>query len=381
MTDVFESRFHSALTSLFENRAIESDDVRQTAVTTLADLMLESARIGERRLPDHFDELMQALLPRVSPHVRADLARRLAHCDLLPAGTARMLAGDEAAIAGPILRQSPVLDELDLIDIATGDSDEKARSIAGRTDLTGDLVSALIDRQDAVIAASLALSGANAIDDGMAERIARVPSLPRVAARRLIELADLSDEILAQLFWAVESDARRRIIDRMARRHSKNVDTGRLGAEDADQLADALFALAAAGEHREIAARLSETLGLPQGIGQQIIADPQGEALAIATRAAGLSPERITGIVLLAVPEAGRSFDILRTLVGLAEDLTPGMARHITDLWGLSEEAGHAAPRYEPAVAGPAASRQRGATSAPRRLEDVVADITRKTGS
>lgn len=358
---------------------IDTDDVRATAVTTLTDLVLESARIGERRLPDHFDELMQALLPRVAPSVRAEVSRRLAHCDILPTGTARLLAGDDADIAGPVLRQSPVLEEADLFDVATGASDEKARAIAGRADLTGELVSALIDRQDSVIGASLALSSIHAIDEGLAERIARIPNLPRVAARRLIELADLSDEALAQLFWLVESDARRRIVDRIAKRHTGNSEPAATQDDASSPLGEALFALAAAGERREMAVRLADALGLPLRIGTQIIEDPQGEALAVATRAAGLTTERLTGIFLLSVPEAGRSLDTLRALVGLAEDLTPAMGRHISDMWGLGEQASHPAPRHVPAVAGPA-PRQRSAAQPPRRLEDVIADISRRTG-
>lgn len=388
MSDGFESRFQQALTSLAERRTPASDDVRATAVTTLADLMLDSARIGNTRLPEHFSELMLALLPRVGPRVRLDIARRLAHCDLVPVEVVRLLADDEPEVAGPMLRQSPLLDAGDLHDIATGPSDEKARAIAGRADLPGDVVGALVDRGDPVIGASLALSPSRFLTDDLAERLARVPDLPGVAARRLIELAELSDAALSDLFWVVDHDARGRILDRIARRRRELArrDAGApapaAGARDpqADALGQALFALAAAGERAELAVRLGEALRLPREVARRIVDDAQGEALAVAARAADLPTDRITGIVLLAVPDAGTSLDALKRLVALAEQLEPETARTVVALWSGTPATARRASRHEPAIARPAARSPRPAAApAPRRLEDVVADAIRRT--
>jgi uncharacterized protein (DUF2336 family) len=382
MSHGFEGRFHNALTSLIGARALEADDVRATALNTLADLVLESARIGERRLPNHFSELMQALLPRVAEKVRADLSRRLAHCDLLPPETARQLAGDTPEVAGPMLRQSVVLSADDLLAAAVGPSDEKARAVAGRSDLTREIAIALIARDDPVIGTALAMAPGT-LDADLAECLAHIPDLPSAAAQRLVGVADLSDAALAKLFWRAGGEARWRIIERLSRRaadHDERLAPGSPGV-DADRLGAALFAIASSGDRVELSAKLASFLAISSELSQRIAEDRDGEPLVVATRAIGIDVHQITGIVLLSVPEAGRSYDALRTLVGLAEGLDPRAARRVVGLWSGTRAATRATARHDPAVTRPP-SRQRASSSpAPRRLEDIVADITRRTGS
>jgi len=386
MNDGFEARFQDALSTLVSTRAPETDDVRATALNTLADLILETARTGEQRVPAHFTELMQALLPRVGAHVRETISRRLAPCDLVSADIARHFIAETSEIAGPMLRQSPVLTRDDLLTVATGDCNEKARAVASRTDLTADTLFALVERRDPVIGASLALSQTPLIDEALAERIAAIPNLPRVAARRLIGLAELSDAALAQLFWLVEEDARRDLIERIMSRRGEGTPTDEepRKADDASadtQLGDALFALAAAGDRAEIAKRLAGALSLPRTLGARIVGDLQGDALTIGLRAAGVGADRATGIILLTVTEAGRSYDLLRTLAGLAEAISVETARFVVDLWARHEAGDRPAARHAPAVARPATRPYRTADTSPSKLEDVVADISRRTGS
>ncbi|MCT8971241.1 DUF2336 domain-containing protein [Microbaculum marinisediminis] len=381
MDQGFEERFQDALSTLIGSRMIEADDVRATALNTLTDLILETARRGDRHVPAHFGELMGALLPRVSPQIRATISRRLAPCDLVSPEIARHIIAESAEIAAPMLRHSPVLTASDLYAVAVGDCEEKARAVAARTDLTADMVSALIDRQDPAIATSLVLAETAVVDGSTAERIAAIPNLPRAAARRLIETADLSDDALARLFWLVDEDARRTILERIAdRRGGDKVNEPAPPQNSGVELGDTLFALAAVGERAEIAHRLASTLSLPRALSARIVGDLHGEPLAVATRAAGIPADQATGIILLTVTEAGSSYDVLRTLAGLAERLTPTIARHVVGLWN-SAPASRSAARHEPSVARPSARAPRSAAGAPRRLEDVVADLSRRTGS
>jgi hypothetical protein len=219
----------------------------------------------------------------------------------------------------------------------------------------------------------------------MAERIASIPNLPRVAARRLIDLAALSDGALAQLFWQVESDARRRIADRISTRTGEKQKAKKQTGDSEPsqvtlQLADALFALAAAGDRAEIATRLADALSLPRTVATRIIGDLQGEALTIALRAAGIPSDRTTGIILLTVSEAGRSYETLRTLVGLAEDVNPEAAWHVVGLWARAADRSHAA-RHVPTVARPNMRAGRAGETKIRRLEDLANALGRRTAS
>ncbi|TCT04164.1 uncharacterized protein (DUF2336 family) [Tepidamorphus gemmatus] len=387
MVGEFESRFQQALNSLAERRAPVSGDVRATAVTTLAELLLDSARIGNRDLPEHFSALMLALLPRVELATRREVSRRLAHCDLVPPEVARLLARDLPEVAGPMLRQSPVLSREDLDAAATGDCDEKARAVAGRADLDGELIDALIARGDPGIAAALAMAPGR-LDAARAERLALTPGLGRTAAQRLVERAQLSEAALAALFWPADTATRRAIIDQMrSRLRDRNGGAARLAPTPptrrdpaAETLASSLFALAAAGERLELAARLGDALDLPREIARRIVDDPGGEPLAVAARAADLPTDRITGIVLLTVTEAGTSLDGLRRLVELADWLEREVATTMVTLWSGAGQEVRRTVRHEPAIARPAARAVRPAQP-PRRLEDVIADAMRRSRS
>jgi len=412
MPDVFQSRFHSALTDLISERGIETDAVRETAVTTLTELAVESARLGEQRhgdqrgegqrLPDHFEELMTAHLPRVGLRLRADVARRLSSCGHLPERVAAILADDVPVVAVPMLRHSEAMGLVDLIRIAEEEEAEKARAIAERKVLDPRLVATLVARRDPVIADSLLRNHADWLDEPLCEQLAGVTGLGCSSAHRLIDRASLSDAALARLFWIVDADTRIRILDRMDLRHparsdaetqdsGQAPDSGRSqaphGAPEGapDGSGDALFGLAARGERAALAHRIAAHTDLPPALGERIVADRTGEALAVALNAAGIGAKTATGILLLTVPEAGRSYPALRRLAGLTETQTPAMARFIVDLWRAGEGKTRPAARHEPAVAQPAVTRpgdaRRPEAAGSRRVESLRDRITRRTGS
>lgn len=384
MSDVFQSRFHSALTSLISERGIETDDVRETAVTTLTELALESARLGGQRLPDHFEELMTAHLPKVGLRLRADVARRLSVCDHLPERVAAILADDVPVVAVPVLRHNEALAASDLLRIAEDAEAEKARAIAERTTLDARIITALAGRGDPVIADSLLRNHADRLDEALCEQLAGVSGLGCSAACRLIDRASLSDAALARLFWIVDADTRIRVLDRIDLRHPARSGGGGLPEGDLarriDGAGDALFGLAARGERAALARKLADQIDLPPAVRDRIIADRSGEALAVALNAAEIGAKTATGILLLTVPDAGRSYPVLRRLAGLTETQSPAMARLIVDLWRSAEGKARPASRHEPAVARPGETR-RAETAGSRRADSIRTRITRQTGT
>ena len=72
--------------------------------------------------PDHvdlFDGVLTSLVPHAELAARAELAERLSLLVNAPRGLVGQLAHeDEIAIAGPLLRRSPVIDEQVLVEIA-----------------------------------------------------------------------------------------------------------------------------------------------------------------------------------------------------------------------------------------------------------------------
>ncbi len=362
MTDAFEHRLGQTLTKLSHNHTLDGETVRATAVRTLVELHLESVgRAGVSR-PANFAELMAALLPRLSLPVRAEAARRLAHDPYLPEETARLLADDDYDVAGPVLRQSPVLKETTLLEAAAGACPLKARAVAARGRLSPSVVTALLDREDPAITVALATSQHH-LDGAEASRVALGAPLPRAAVRRLSQTPGISSRALAALFWKADPAGRRAIIDRLDERHAamtpEEAATGPAGTID-----PTILSLAAQRRHDAMIALVASGLALPETLARDIVTDRTGEPLALAARAGGLPIDHITGVVLLTAPDASTSYAALRDLVSLAERTSPELARRIVGHW-LPEPASLPAAkpmaRHERAIAPPAASRPRAA--------------------
>jgi uncharacterized protein (DUF2336 family) len=385
MTDLFETRLSRTLSTLIRTTLVDGATVRATAVRTLTDLFLEAVGHGAGEVPLHFQELMIALLPRTPPELRAEVSRRLAGCPELPLAVARLLCRDTIDAAVPILRLSPVLAEADLLAAATGACRHKARAVAGRVGLPPSVTAALIERGDRRIAAELA-ENHTPLDSRSASRIALRADLPRRAAELLVETPGLSEAALASLFWRTGGSARRRIVDRlMARRPASLHDTRQAGRNQTiHDLGEVLRELAATRRNDALAARLSAALEMDHALGQRIVDDPGGEALVIAGLAAGLSIEQITGLVLLASPDAAGSYAVLRGLVDFAERVAPESAARMIGLWAR-DEPGAKTPHtgtmhHEPAIAPPGARQRLGAVSAPSEPARRIRDAARPLG-
>jgi hypothetical protein len=110
----------------------------------------------ETHTPDEvnrFEELTAHLVPKVADQDRVFLAERLAARSDAPHAIVRMLARDRIAIAGPVLRASPVLGAFDLLSIIAATGVEHHRVIGERRGLTPEVRQALRISADRTLAA------------------------------------------------------------------------------------------------------------------------------------------------------------------------------------------------------------------------------------
>lgn len=363
MTRPYQDRFHDALHRLGETHAGEGKAARITALRTLVALFLEATRHETASLPAHFAEITSALLARVPLSVRAEVARCVAHSDALPGEIVRRLAADAPEVAGSVLRQNPRLAPAGLLRIARGPCPRKALAIAGRRDLTPEVVDALIARGEGEIGAALAESRALSADQ--AARIALSGTLPRHAADQLAAMPDLDPDALAALFWSVAPGRRQALIDRLIDHHRHAPDR----AEPPLALDREVVRIAARRRRVDLAARLAAGLDLTPALASRIVDDPGGEALVVAGRAGALPVDAVTGIVLLTSPEAGTAYQALRALVDLAARLDPAVARRLVAQWRRLEASPAIRVQREPAVAAPGRAAARPARQAPRTAE------------
>jgi uncharacterized protein (DUF2336 family) len=165
--------------------------------------------------PDHvdlFDGVLSNLVPHAEIAERAELAERLSALSNAPRNLVGQLAhDDEIAIAGPLLRHSPVIDEKMLIEIASMKGQGHLLAMAERPTLSTDLTDVMVARGDrAVVRRAAGNAGAAFSDSGYATLVKRA-SQDGVLTIRLGQRDDLPPAHLKDLLSGSIDVVRRRL--------------------------------------------------------------------------------------------------------------------------------------------------------------------------
>ena len=141
---------------------------RAEAARRIAELFLQGAANFRSEHVELFDGVLTGLVPHTGLAVRADLAERLSIVANAPRGLVGQLAReDEIAIAGPLLRRSPVIDEQALIEIARIKGQGHLLAMSERPTLSPDLTDVIVHRGDReVVRRAAGNAGATFSNDG-----------------------------------------------------------------------------------------------------------------------------------------------------------------------------------------------------------------------
>jgi uncharacterized protein (DUF2336 family) len=170
-----------------------SPERRAETLRRIADLFLLSAAQFTGEQVALFDDVIGCLIDRIETRALAELGRRLAPVANAPERVIRRLAHSDAiAVAGPVLAQSPQLDEADLVDIAKSKGQAHLLAIAGRPALGEAVTDVLVSRGNPYVkrnvagnaAASFSAAGFGELvagarqDETLAERVVRRADVP-----------------------------------------------------------------------------------------------------------------------------------------------------------------------------------------------------------
>lgn len=138
----------------------QSDDVarKRELLWDLTEFFLESAEACDEGDRTFFGDLMEELAFSLERQVREDLARKIASESEMPHKLIWRLANDEIPVARPVLEQSPVLSEDDLIDISTRHGQEHLLAITKRRELSKRLSAVLAERGNQDVVESLIIN-------------------------------------------------------------------------------------------------------------------------------------------------------------------------------------------------------------------------------
>lgn len=353
-------------------------DTRPAMLRLLVHEFLRQPVLGEAA-EARFITLAVRLIEGVDPAVAARHVRELAAHPALPRALARHLAAGPLALAGPILRLSPALDEKDLTELAEQAGPAHLAAMAARREVTPALAKRLAElthrrsgaAPEAVVAQAPVAEGPVA-EAPAADSFTTPPPAAASVDARPADLPAAPAEPLPPAgadFFLAGPEERASLIARLVT--LPPLPLSERPTAPPVSFIDALLDAAKAKGTGELAALMERALGVTPENAARIIADDTGQSLAVVARALGLSFAILSRVLFRLHPVAGRSAGEMARLAEMFDELPLASAQHLVASWRgsrrpLRERAEDApsmrsfnAPYAAPAVPAASEGRQR----------------------
>lgn len=231
-----QSKLHH-LTGLAREKSSER---RRALLREVTDLFFDETPQSGSGEHQQFDAVLSALAAQTAQDARAELAHRFADAPLAPRGLVMQLARDAIEVAAPILAQSGVLTEDDLVAIANEASEDHRRAMTARSNVSERVSDAIVaNGTDETVARLVANDGAQ-LSRSAFETVTRRAETSPVLQGPMVNRADAPADLLGDLMGVVESSLRDRILKRF------------------ETLDPAIAEAAMAASHARLEARLAE---------------------------------------------------------------------------------------------------------------------------
>ncbi|MEM6781644.1 MAG: DUF2336 domain-containing protein [Pseudomonadota bacterium] len=325
-------------------------DKEPQARSELASIMVDLLNID---LSEREKELLADVVIRLMRQAEADLrqalAQRLAAMDNVPLRMILMLANDEIQIAEPILRNSPILDDMDLVYLIKSKGEEHWQAIAKRKNLNPLVMNELADTRDLSTAINLAANDSVILtdkaisifvemskeSDELARPLLMRDEIPGIIGQVLYEFVGYEMKALIQDRFPIGADIAANQIDDLVEEFSSNMDdqlspshsaqiaVQNMALRDEVRLSDVMESLKR-GQLGTFTALLAQYSHLPITTVQEILVQDTGFGLAVIAKAMSISKSDFMAMFLMTqrlrnanekivghkdISKAGRCFD------------------------------------------------------------------------
>lgn len=192
-----------------------SSEKRLELLRKVSDMYFEE--VGSRSDAEEylFGEIVDRILDAIAKPEKVTVSNTIAIRPKFPHAAAVKLAGDEdIAVARPVIASSPVLNENDLVQLATRGSQEHLHAIADRPGLSENVTDVLVDRGDQRVARTVSANhDARLSPSGMDGLLAKAREDIDLRAV-LVERPDLSQATVAKLLPLVSAELAARLAER-----------------------------------------------------------------------------------------------------------------------------------------------------------------------
>lgn len=185
---------------------------RRELLGAVADLFLAGETVRSTRESTLFSDIFLKTIDELDPEGQVEVSNQLAASADTPKDVAVHLArAENVSVADPVLRLSPVLDDADLIEIATEMSNDHLVSISQRQKLSENVTDVLIDRGDTAVKRHVSANDGARISRSGFETLAGSARSDDVLQGNLAGRLDVPDEILSRVLPKLSGDVAQRV--------------------------------------------------------------------------------------------------------------------------------------------------------------------------
>lgn len=196
----------SSLQSLIELARDPDPAARQALSQHITDICLEAPRLLNEEEKEVAGHILVHLSREFETEMRAGLARQLASSPRAPKILIQALAADEISVSSPVIAQSPLLEEQDLVEIVMNRTHAHRLSVAMRSGITAAVSTALVQSEEADVLQALVKNQSAEIADAALEYLVTESKQNAGLQEPLIARDDLPTDLVQKMYSFV-SDA------------------------------------------------------------------------------------------------------------------------------------------------------------------------------
>lgn len=346
-----------------------SREARESLVAILGDLFAEREPVLSERERALMVDILRKLLRDLEIRVRRSLADRLAAAAGAPRELIRLLANDSYEVAAPVLLRSPVLRDVELIEVVQHRTRQHQLAVAQRSQLSERVSDALVDTGDEDVIAML-LGNPNArISEATAAYLTEQAKHVDKLQEPLVAREELSPELARRLYWHVSAALRQRLLARhdlpeseldtaletVVRELASEIDTGTRGLARrnaaawalADRIAESgridrgfLLKVLRCGEFPLFEALFGRFSGIKPPRLQHVLYDLDGRMLAAVACALGFPKTEFVPLYLLTRKDSsdGSGAQNLAPVLDFFDSIPPNSAAALLRRWQRDPE-------------------------------------------
>lgn len=185
---------------------------RSSLVDAVGTMLFESGRAFTARETELMTDILRRLIHEVEVSVRKGLAERLAVRADAPHELVIQLANDDIEVAHPILSNSPVLMDTELVAVVRNRTREHQLAVARRLSLSEKVTDALVETGDTSVIKTLLENESAAISKATLEYLVEQSRRVDDLQNPLLHRNELTPDLARRMYWWVSAALRQHIL-------------------------------------------------------------------------------------------------------------------------------------------------------------------------